>query len=235
VSDVDSLCGDLEMLIIALYQHLAPGSTSEQAGSHMKPGSRPTLSVHVHDLLAEIAAGIVDHEHRSRRLLGDVSRANSVGEALHALPHLATRLPQLRLELLVRDLDSWARDCRSTLGLNRRLQMLGPCPVVQTQSLAVGYDVDGNPGAELDSAECMAFDLRETRKATREARQADAHDTRMIEVYSRAHLLADLDADRKSKSGDVWCPGCGARWPSSDWPRLALMLGDDREAVADAS
>lgn len=217
MSDVEVLCNDLELHIIALYQNLRPGSTPEQEGGRGKPGSRPAFNPHVHDLLAEITTGVVDQEHRARRALGDVSRADSVGIALRSLPHLATRMMEAPLGILLRDLDGYVREARTALGLNRRLKVLGPCPVVQTQPLAVGYDADGNPGAALESEECMAFDLREARKAAKNS-------YRTVEVYSRAHLLADLDADRHSRAGDVWCPGCGARWSATEWPRLAGMM-----------
>jgi hypothetical protein len=217
VSDTETLCNDLELHIIALYQQLRPGSTPDQQGAHSKPGSRPAFNPHIHDLLAEITSGIVDHEHRARRSLGDVSRADSVGIALKSLPHLATRLPEAPLTRLVRDLDGYVRDARTALGLNRRFKVLGPCPIVQSQPLAVGYDADGNAGAALESEECMAIDLQASRKAGKAA-------NRFVEVYGRAHLLADLDADRSSRTGDVWCPGCGARWASAEWPRLAGML-----------
>lgn len=232
MTDVDVLCSDLEIHIVRLYQHLPPGSAGEQAGSHAKPSSRPALSIPIHDLIAEIVTGIVDHEHRARRHLGDVTRADNVGAALHALPHLATRLPETLLGQLLRDLDSYVKEARTALGLNRRLQTLGPCPIVQTEPLAVGYNLNGEAGAALDSTDCMAFDMRATRKATKAARAINPDSTQLIEVYSRAHLLADLDADRRSTAGDVWCPGCGARWSAAEWPRLAMLMQPEEEAAS---
>ena len=217
MSDVESLCWDLELHLIALYQRLPPGSSPEQEGARGKPASRPTLDIGIHDLIAEIVSGIVNHEHRARRSLGDVSRADTVGIALHSLPHLVTRMADGAVEIIVRDFDGYVRESRSALGLNRRFKVLGPCPIAQTEPLAVAYDADGNPGAALESEECMALDLRESRKAAKRSK-------RPIEVYGRAHLLADMDADRHSRAGDVWCPGCGARWSATEWPRLAGML-----------